>query len=59
MTKKPVTITIDTKLDEKIRRMQASIISSTGASWSYSEILCLVAEEGIKKFKVGDIINKH
>ncbi len=58
MTKKPVTITIDAKLDEKVRRIQASVISSTGSSWSYSEILGLVVEEGLKKFKVSDIINK-
>ena len=46
--KKPVTISIDEKLDKQIRTLQASLIAKSGSSWSYSKVLHLLVEEGLK-----------
>jgi hypothetical protein len=52
VTKKPVTITIDIESDKQIRRLQANFISSSNKNWSYSAVLNLVIEEGLKSFGV-------
>ncbi len=51
MNRKPITITIDVKLDKEIRNMQASFIKKSNRSWSYSSVLNLILEEGLKSFK--------
>ena len=49
--KKPVTITIETDTDKKLRSLQAWLISTTNKNWSYSSIIHLLIDEGMKKFK--------
>ena len=53
-----VTIVLDSALTEKLRAIQAKMIKNSAKSVSFSHVLNLVVEEGLKKFKVGDIINK-
>lgn len=48
MVKKRVTITIDKELDEKIRHLQVSLITNTNKNWSYSSVLSLIIDEGMK-----------
>lgn len=49
-TKKRVTFTIDKELDKKIRHLQVELISSTNRGWSYSAVLDVIIEEGLKDF---------
>ncbi|HWP78358.1 MAG: hypothetical protein AB1299_02760 [Thermoproteota archaeon] len=48
MAKKRVTFTLDEDLDKKIRQLQISLISSTNQGWSYSSVLGIVIDEGLK-----------
>lgn len=48
MAKKRVTFTLDEDLDKKIRQLQISLISTTNQGWSYSSVLGLVIDEGLK-----------
>jgi hypothetical protein len=48
MAKKRVTVTIDKEIDEKIHRLQAEFISKSGRGWSYSSVLSVVIDEGMK-----------
>ncbi len=48
MAKKRVTITIDKELDEKIRQLQADFIARSNKSWSYSSVLSIAIDEGMK-----------
>jgi hypothetical protein len=48
MAKKRVTITIDKEIDEKIHRLQAEFISKSSRNWSFSSVLSVIIEEGMK-----------
>lgn len=48
MVKKRVTITIDKEIDEKIRQLQIEFITKSNRAWSYSSVLSLVIDEGMK-----------
>ncbi len=48
MAKKRVTVTIDKDLDEKIHRLQADFISKSSRNWSYSSVMSVIINEGIK-----------
>lgn len=48
MAKKRVTFTLDEDLDKKIRQLQISLISTTNQGWSYSSVLGIVIDEGLK-----------
>ncbi|WP_048196349.1 hypothetical protein [Candidatus Nitrosotenuis uzonensis] len=50
LTKKRVTFTIDKELDKKIRQLQVDLITSTNRGWSYSAVLEMLIEEGLKGF---------
>lgn len=59
MVKKPVTITIDLDQDKKLRLLQSKLISSTNSNWSYSKVLDIVLDEGLKSFKVEKLKKKN
>lgn len=48
MTKKRVTFTLDEDLDKKIRQLQINLISTTNRGWSYSSVLGIIIDEGLK-----------
>lgn len=48
MTKKRITFTLDDDLDKKIRHLQVELISKTNHGWSYSSVLSVILEEGLK-----------
>ncbi|MEO9308870.1 MAG: hypothetical protein ABI337_01075 [Nitrososphaera sp.] len=60
MVKKRVTFTLDEDLDKKIRQLQISLISTTNQGWSYSAVLGIVIDEGLKAItpkKLGKLKN--
>jgi hypothetical protein len=46
--KKRITFTLDEDLDKKIRRLQVDLISATNEGWSYSSVLGILVDEGLK-----------
>lgn len=47
-----ITIVLDTMNAEKLRNIQAKMIRSSTKSVSFSHVLNLVVNEGLKKFKI-------
>ncbi|MBC8516522.1 MAG: hypothetical protein ISR81_07580 [Nitrosopumilus sp.] len=47
-----ITIVLDTMNTEKLRNIQAKMIRSSTKSVSFSHVLNLVVNEGLKKFKI-------
>lgn len=43
---------MDQDLDKKIRSLQVGLITGTNQGWSYSSVLGLVIEEGLKSSSV-------
>lgn len=58
MPKKRVTFTLDDDLDKKIRSLQVGLITTTNEGWSYSAVLGIVIEEGLKSVSVKKL-GKH
>jgi len=48
---KRVTIVLDDAIAEKLRNLQAKMIKSSSKSVSFSHVLNIVLEEGLKKHK--------
>jgi hypothetical protein len=48
LSKKRITFTLDEDLDKKIRRLQVDLITSTNEGWSYSSVLGILIDEGLK-----------
>jgi hypothetical protein len=58
LPKKRVTFTLDEDLDKKIRSLQVGLITTTNEGWSYSSVLGIVIEEGLKSVSVKKL-GKH
>jgi hypothetical protein len=58
LAKKRITFTIDEELDKKIRHLQVELISKTNHGWSYSSILSVVLEEGLKILSTKKLVKK-
>ncbi|MEM2160826.1 MAG: hypothetical protein QXN55_07735 [Candidatus Nitrosotenuis sp.] len=58
MTKKRVTFTLDEELDKKIRNLQVELISKTNHGWSYSSVLSVIIDEGLKLLSAKKISKK-
>jgi len=48
MSRKTVSIIIDTELDKQARELQGEIMLETRNAWSYSATIHLLIEEGLK-----------
>ena len=48
MSKKRITFTLDEDLDKKIRRLQVDLITATNEGWSYSSVLGILIDEGLR-----------
>ena len=59
MPKKAITVTLDEKLDKKIRNLQAKIIEKSKVNWSYSSVVGMLIEEGMKSFSPKSNFNKQ
>jgi hypothetical protein len=58
LPKKRVTFTLDEDLDKKIRNLQVGLITTTNQGWSYSAVLGIIIEEGLKAVSVKKL-GKH
>ena len=58
MVKKRITFTLDDDLDKKIRTLQVELISKTNHGWSYSSVLSVIIEEGLKVLSAKKIAKK-
>ena len=50
--KKPITITISSEQEKKTRALQAKLISSTNENWSFSQVMGILLDEGLKNFSL-------
>lgn len=50
MSVKRVSITIDKKIDHKVRLVQADLLKHTHSNWNYSRTMNLLLEGALKKF---------
>ena len=50
MSVKRVSITIDKKIDNQIRLVQAELLKHTYSNWNYSRVMNLLLEESLKNF---------
>lgn len=46
--KKPITITITDEQEKRARALQAKLISTTNTNWSFSEVVGILLDEGLK-----------
>jgi len=46
--KKPITITITAEQEKKARALQAKLISVTNTNWSFSQVVGILLDEGLK-----------
>ena len=46
--KKPITITITAEQEKKARALQARLISATNTNWSFSQVVGVLLDEGLK-----------
>ncbi len=51
ITKRRITITIDSDLVQKVREVQAWYTLKTNKSWSFSKVLEFLASEGIAQLR--------
>jgi len=50
MVKRKSSINIDSEIESQIRQLQAELIATTKINWTYSSILTLILENGLKDF---------
>lgn len=58
LTKKRITFTLDEDLDKKIRHLQVELITKTNHGWSYSSVLSVIIEEGLKVLSTKKLTKK-
>ena len=56
--KSVVTITITPMLDKKIRKLQSELIQKTIRSWSYSKVVELILETGMKSLTASKLLKQ-
>ncbi len=52
MVKRKSSINIDSEIESQIRQLQAELIATTKINWTYSSILTLILENGLKDFNL-------
>ena len=55
MSKRKSSINIDSEIESQIRQLQSELIAATKINWTYSSVLTLLLENGLKDF---NLINK-
>ena len=59
LVKERVTITIRADHDNNLRTLQSKLIASTHRNWSYSKVIELIIEQGLKSFSVEKAKKMH
>ena len=57
MAKRKSSINIDSEIEEQIRQLQAELIATTKINWSYSSVLSIILENGLKDFNLKNQID--
>ena len=52
MAKRKSSINIDSEIETQIRQLQAELIATTKINWSYSSVLSIILENGLKDFNL-------
>ena len=59
LTKSIITVTIEDALGKKIRLIQSQLLSKTNSNWSYSKVVSIILEEGLRSFSVEKAVKKY
>ena len=57
MAKRKSSINIDSEIEEQIRQLQAELVAITKINWSYSSVLSIILENGLKDFNLKNQID--
>ena len=52
MTKRKTTINLDEEIESQIRHLQEELIATSKINWSYSSVLTLLLENGLKNINL-------
>lgn len=52
MVRRKSSINIDEEIESSIRQLQAELIATTKINWTYSSVLTLILENGLKDFNL-------
>ena len=52
MAKRKSSINIDSEIETQIRQLQSELIATTKINWSYSSVLSIILENGLKDFNL-------
>ena len=52
MAKRKSSINIDEEIESQIRQLQSELIATTKINWTYSSVLTLLLENGLKDFNL-------
>ena len=52
MVKRKSSINIDSDIEAQVRQLQAELIASTKINWTYSSVLSIILENGLKDFNL-------
>ena len=50
MARRKSSINIDSEIESQIRQLQSELIATTKINWTYSSVLSLLLENGLKDF---------
>ena len=57
MAKRKSSINIDSEIEGQIRQLQSELIATTKINWSYSSVLSIILENGLKDFNLKNQID--
>ena len=57
--KKPITITITSEQEKKARALQARLISATNTNWSFSQVVGILLDEGLKNISFDKVKKRN
>ena len=52
MARRKSSINIDSEIESQIRQLQSELIATTKINWTYSSVLSLLLENGLKDFNL-------
>lgn len=52
MARRKSSINIDEEIESQIRQLQSELIATTKINWTYSSVLTLILENGLKDFNL-------
>jgi hypothetical protein len=59
MARRKSSINIDSEIESQIRQLQAELIAKTKINWTYSSVLSIILENGLKDFNLKNKDSDH